>query len=493
MRFRWALTFITVYSLQRTFYCFLVAATTARDVFAENSLKVFPEVYDGHEEGFDKLVVIQGECKLTLKKASVLAKKLLLREVTENGIVERYIDGTYYDRYLYHDINNQALLLVEPNASGGYKLFGLLNFTHGIEPIVSGKGMTLEPAAHVIHKVEATHRTKRIIEPTVYKQEAVHIEPRESSSSFVAETYLILESSLANRIRTGGNDLQAYASFFMAMVSLILQQLEPPGMILLTTIQINNVGQEEYVAFTNDNHVDSSKTLKNLVLHAAKNKDLQRADMIVCLIGREMVQVNPGGATHVSHGATFTGKACTPQNVVVVADNRKKNAGVISAAHEIGHLLGSPHDGSDTSKDCPADAGLIMSPRAEGTIRPRFSNCSKDAISYFVTTYARCLFQENDPMPTTSTPEAAITTEAAPTTDEIFEKKRTRKCEKFLLKDHDLLRAEQMDGKNTRCTVLCTAISRTTKQESCFAVVAPNGTPCDPSDSSKMCRRGLCK
>ncbi|XP_054917033.1 venom metalloproteinase antarease-like TserMP_B [Dermacentor andersoni] len=387
------------------------------------------------------------------------------------------------------------MVFVEPQKSGGYDVYGLLNLTHEIEPIVNQGGMGLESVAHRIKKVETTDGTKRtsMIQPTVYKEDPVRIEPRESSSGFVIETLLIIESELAKYVQRTGNEIHAYASFFTGTVNMILQQLQPPGMILLTGIQTNSDAQAEYLVFTNDNVVDSTRTLKKLAIHVASTSELQQQDMILYLIGRDMIQVNSDGTRRVSFGAAFTGGVCTLRNAVLVTDNGNKFSGVISAAHEIGHLLGSPHDGSDTSTACSPNDGYLMSPKAQGEIRPRFSQCSMDAISNFVTGYAQCLFKENVPTATANTPEVATNTEVGATDQEkIFEKKSNKKCRRYLLKDQHLLTAQQMDGNNTKCNILCTARSNTSNEDVVFAVVAPNGTPCDQSDTTKLCKKGRC-
>ncbi|KAH6923722.1 hypothetical protein HPB50_005657 [Hyalomma asiaticum] len=89
---------------------------------------------------------------------------------------------------------------------------------------------------------------------------------------------------------------------------------------------------EKCVVLTEEKQVDSVKTLAKFLLYAMSKADLQRVDIIMVLIG-----------------------------------------------------LGSTHDGDPASLQCPPNSGHVMSPKAEGDIRLEFSECSKAAISSYVT------------------------------------------------------------------------------------------------------------
>ncbi|XP_075726537.1 venom metalloproteinase antarease-like TpachMP_B isoform X2 [Rhipicephalus microplus] len=208
-------------------------------------------------------------------------------------------------------------------------------------------------------------------------------EPPPSSRPFVVETYLILESELVNRTERRGNNAKEYAAFVMEVVTQILQQLNPPGKMVLRTIEIKTP-DDDYAVFTDGNIVDAPKTLRNVANHAKSNIEMQRADAVIYLVGRDMIHRRPDGSTFLSHGLAFTKGACTTHNVVIAADNGNKYTGAMSVAHEIGHLIGSSHDGSEFAPDCPRNAGTIMVPQAVGEIRARFSNCSREAISTFL-------------------------------------------------------------------------------------------------------------
>ncbi|XP_054917032.1 uncharacterized protein [Dermacentor andersoni] len=173
---------------------------------------------------------------------------------------------------------------------------------------------------------------------------------------------------------------------------------------------------------------------------------------------------------------------------MVVADNGESYAGVISAVHEVGHLLGSSHDGYESSSACQANAGFIMSPSATGDIRLEFSDCSKASISTFVTAHATCLFQQNNIVPSATTIQVV-----KPKTETKHEKENKRKCQTRLERGEHILRAEQRDQHYEKCIVICTARSRSSALQRVYAIVALDGTPCSKSGPSKVCKKGRCR
>ncbi|XP_049511637.1 A disintegrin and metalloproteinase with thrombospondin motifs 13-like [Dermacentor silvarum] len=264
-------------------------------------------------------------------------------------------------------------------------------------------------------------------------------------------------------------------------------------MINLTSILINYAGPDDYLKYTKNNRVDGITSFSRLGAFGWSSQEIPLADMTIALIGQDMEIMKSDGTSVPLYGITKTKGACSSINIILAMDTGKEYTGVTSVAHEIGHLLGSPHDGEGTSVGCQPGAGYLMSGGAVGDIRPQYSRCSIEAISVFVTNHAKCLFETNDPMPTTEG-EVVISRPVAATADDAtHERKRWRKCKTFLPKDQYILQTEQMYAYPFTCTVLCTARSKSSTLLILYSVVAPNDTPCDKWDASKVCRRGRCK
>ncbi|XP_077492956.1 A disintegrin and metalloproteinase with thrombospondin motifs 19-like [Amblyomma americanum] len=105
-------------------FCTLIAISSQKAAF-EQDLTVDPKVYEDREDQSEKLLVVHDGCFLQLRKASVLADSVLLRDVTEDGISDRYVDGSHLERYLYEDTSKKASLLLKPQAEGHYHVMSL--------------------------------------------------------------------------------------------------------------------------------------------------------------------------------------------------------------------------------------------------------------------------------------------------------------------------------------------------------------------------------
>ncbi|KAH6923625.1 hypothetical protein HPB50_003251 [Hyalomma asiaticum] len=57
----------------------------------EDSVTVYPQVLEARDDGSEKVLILHEGYSLNLKKASILARRLLLRDVTKDGIIEQYV------------------------------------------------------------------------------------------------------------------------------------------------------------------------------------------------------------------------------------------------------------------------------------------------------------------------------------------------------------------------------------------------------------------
>ncbi|KAL3204987.1 hypothetical protein MRX96_041105 [Rhipicephalus microplus] len=140
--------------------CSALIIVTHQEFIDLDSITVYPQVYEERDGDSEKLLSIHPGYSLQLRKASVLADTLLVRELAESGIVEKYVNGKYYERHLYHDIAKQASLLIKPQAGGHYHVAGILNSTHEIRPSRRSEWSLAELPAHKISRIvtdEAHH------------------------------------------------------------------------------------------------------------------------------------------------------------------------------------------------------------------------------------------------------------------------------------------------------------------------------------------------
>ena len=129
--------------------------------------------------------------------------------------------------------------------------------------------------------------------------------------------------------------------------------------------------------------------------------------MVVTLTGLDMARMKNGKMSRSNTGYAYVGGACV-RNVylkkissVALVEDSGGYSGVIVAAHEIGHLLGSVHDGDAApsylrgpgAKSCPWSEGYIMSDRRYTSRGQLWSDCSVKQMRHFLsTTTAQCLY-----------------------------------------------------------------------------------------------------
>ena len=99
-------------------------------------------------------------------------------------------------------------------------------------------------------------------------------------------------------------------------------------------------------------------------------------DMVVAVTGLDMARKKKGRMDRATAGYAYVGGACVRNSrlskisSVALVEDSGAYSGVVVTAHEIGHLLGSVHDGdaapsylrsSPGAKACPWKDGYMMS------------------------------------------------------------------------------------------------------------------------------------
>ena len=100
-------------------------------------------------------------------------------------------------------------------------------------------------------------------------------------------------------------------------------------------------------------------------------------------------------------GACVANKRLKKINSVAIVEDSGGFSGVITAAHELGHLLGAVHDGLPSpaylggpgAVSCPWSHGYLMSDLRRTVKGLHWSTCSQRCLSHFLaTTTASCMY-----------------------------------------------------------------------------------------------------
>ncbi|XP_063594993.1 A disintegrin and metalloproteinase with thrombospondin motifs like [Penaeus indicus] len=149
-----------------------------------------------------------------------------------------------------------------------------------------------------------------------------------------------------------------------------------------------------------ENYIHGENTLSSVSDWLFQKKaSLPAYDVAYLMTGKDMADVESGMIQKGLAGIAWKGAAC----VVASANKRSFNTGmgedmgayyvgVMTAAHEVAHNLGSPHDGKDGAEACSWDDGYIMSYVSGKPNKLFFSSCSQKLMKdYMSSGDAACL------------------------------------------------------------------------------------------------------
>lgn len=308
-------------------------------------------------------------------------------------IIDDLIDTTEVTS-LYEDPTTGAMVRVE-----GDKVEGLITPT-----------LTLRTTAQGTHEALRQYTTVSSTSTRDYLEVPKEVRKSFKSSkkvrgtvSVTPEIYVIVDSTLSAAL--GSNKkIQEYLAVFWNGVNQRFATIDDPkiNLVLSGALIVRDSADESYINdnVLVDNYIHGSNTLKSLSDWLFQNKDdLPAYDVAYLMTGKDMADVESGMIQQSLAGIAWKGAAC------LVAEGNKRSfntgmgedkdvsySGVMTAAHEVAHNLGSPHDGVDESKSCPWHDGYIMSYITGNSNKFFFSSCSKQLMKeYLSSDYASCL------------------------------------------------------------------------------------------------------
>ncbi|XP_075727072.1 venom metalloproteinase BumaMPs1 isoform X2 [Rhipicephalus microplus] len=514
-------------------FCSSILATSHQTSSPWRGVTVYPRVLESRGSASEKVLMVAAGYSLDLRKASVLADSVLMRDLTDSGVVETYIAGKEHERHLYQNSEKMAALLLQPQAEGQYHIVGLLNSTHRIQPVKASERSSKGLNAHEILPIKTNDGVSGVIEAAhVYRERVVNFRPTARSIS-LPENFTIELAFCSDYYHTKafGKDIKARVHYVITMVlavSLRLQQLSPPGFISIVSIQGSSTKKEPYVAKLNESVLLGTETLRNLSKYAAKSSKMRQADVVFLITGRKVAQKHGRAIRFGTAGLAFVGSACTIHKVGLAVDTPKSFSAVQSMTHEIAHLLNASHDGEGSSRKCDLGEGYLMHMHLGGKWQYLFSNCSVLAVRNFLILQGnktrRIYFLEWRGTNNLSILSALITicaskralstvlTKRTPTSSCLKVQARHHNillpgsflnlpnatlkgrdfCKKFFPDFQDVSYAEAESGTNN-CHFRCKITHR--KFGAHYAnLYAPTGTPCNTSLQKLMrCNFGLCE
>ncbi|OXA47150.1 Zinc metalloproteinase-disintegrin-like BjussuMP-1 [Folsomia candida] len=211
------------------------------------------------------------------------------------------------------------------------------------------------------------------------------------------EVLLVIDFSIQTWFGGNVDRITEYYALFIKSVNNIYAQSEDPA------INFQVVGINVITGLCRYSDVQkvmllckTSKSQKISATFMSTNAAQYPVNDVIVLLTGETFDLSPDGEIL---GRAYISGACKPtEKMAIVTDPRARFGGVMIFAHEMGHTLGSWHDGQGTSADCAPDGGFLMQAGGgNGDNRFKLGSCSKRAINTYISSVSgTCLSVKNN-------------------------------------------------------------------------------------------------
>lgn len=236
-----------------------------------------------------------------------------------------------------------------------------------------------------------------------------------SSTPYIdVEVCVLIDYALYLKAGKNLRDLAAYMLHFWHAVNLRFATIKD----MRINIKLKTVGvfqDEESQVFLKNNMLQGKKRVFE-ARHALSDlqrwlsyhyNDFSKFDVIFLLTGDDGCVFSGQACEKRVTGVSYVGGACRRHWLmgalnVAIGETDLVFRGVFTAAHEVGHLLGAPHDGEIGAEICTTNSGYLMSYNRSDPIKAhRFSICSINKFKEFLkTSSANCLWNRAvEPIP----------------------------------------------------------------------------------------------
>ncbi|XP_040069614.1 venom metalloproteinase antarease-like TtrivMP_A [Ixodes scapularis] len=356
---------------------------------------VYPVLIESRSGNSRGAVQLSKDYVIDLEESSVLGDRLYFSEARYGEVNHELVDTTDIRNSVYENSEHKAsFTITETNV--GIEMEGYLNFTHGIEPL-----RIHDKSGRIPHRIFPLPTPEEAIHLEIPVEERSHEGPPPKSDTaepptvWRPEMYVMFDSVIHKSLKESKLIQAQYIIRLMNIVNAIFKTVRKPRINLqLVGVFGFQTKQDEYFVVEEDNIVLADESINGFRQFTKKTTFARPADFYLMLFGRRLGTRNKETkklSLNVQ-GRAFSGMVCVKGwNVGISEEVPPLYYRFATIAHEIGHLLGSTHDGSGPLRnirnhpgavDCKSSVKYIMD--SGGPLGPpfTFSHCSEEGMQF---------------------------------------------------------------------------------------------------------------
>uniref|UniRef100_A0A6G5A2V4 Putative secreted metalloprotease n=1 Tax=Rhipicephalus microplus TaxID=6941 RepID=A0A6G5A2V4_RHIMP len=369
--------FVAVIALQ---FALSWCAKTEKEVIA------YPSVLEERTAGESMVLKITEDITLNLERSFVLADELLfVTSGKEEHRVEK-VDTSSIQKDLYHDTHRQASVMVR-SIDGAVQVEGILDSVLRIKPLLQAPRSLDGQIPHKVYEVEEKldSRAMRMAygpsrkrgqwnrqrKNNTRRHEATN---QGNSDVFVVEVHIISDMKHQRSFKKN-EELIAYMAVTTNAVNLRYLDMQRPK-ISFILVGITR-SKDDAFATKHQGMLDAPATLGGLEKYIDNGRVPGSNDIVMLVTGLDMFNRPNGKINNGLAGLAFCGTVCQKLKIGESEDIATTYNGVTAIAHELCHVMGSPHD---ETPECPWEEGYLMSYVDGGLKKYRLSPCSEKSM-----------------------------------------------------------------------------------------------------------------